>query len=184
MVAKAFDPERVAVVTGGLELATAFPTLAWDHLLYTGSPHIAKTIMRAAAENLVPVTLELGGKSPAIIADDAVTPRTVRSVMGMKRLKSGQVCVAPDHVFVSRDKMESFVDLCVSQDRDDTPDYASSDDNTGIIAQRHLDRLRRMVAQARNAGCEVIELGGPVTPGNNRRHMPPTLIIDPRPISM
>lgn len=180
MVAETFEPERVTVVLGGIGLAKAFPTLPWNHLLYTGSPAIGREVMRAAAENLVPVTLELGGKSPAIVAPDAVDARSVASLIGTKRLKSGQVCVAPDHVFVPRELVGRFVALARQIFRNETPDYVHSDDNTGIISRRHLNRLQDMVAEARSVGSEVVALGQEAFADNTRRQMPFYLVVEPK----
>ena len=180
MVAERFDPSVLTVVNGGIGLAKAFPTLAWDHLVYTGSPDVAKHVMRAAAENLVPVTLELGGKNPTIVAEDAVDQRSVASIIGAKRFKAGQVCVAPDHVFVPRAQLGRFLDLAKEQCASATPGFVQSDDNTGIISQRHMARLTGMVEQARAAGCEIIDLdaaSGGVP--SERRQMPLILVIDP-----
>ena len=100
MVAGTFPEERVAVSVGGLTLAKEFPTLRWDHLLYTGSPSIGREVARAAADNLVPVTLELGGKCPAVLAPDSVDAAAVRSVVGTKLIKNGQMCISVDYVLV------------------------------------------------------------------------------------
>jgi len=96
MISETFPEDLVAVSVGGLALAKEFPTLRWDHLLYTGSPAVGREIALAAAENLVPVTLELGGKCPAILAADSVDPQSVRSVIGTKLIKNGQMCISVD----------------------------------------------------------------------------------------
>ena len=179
MIEEAFEPDLVWVSNGGVDLAKAFPTLGWDHLMYTGSSAIGKSVMRAAAENLVPVTLELGGKSPAILAPDAVTPRSVANVLGMKMLKSGQVCVAPDHVFVPCNLMDKFLDLAAQHLREVTPDHVGGVDCTAIIAQRHFARLERMLEQARQAGCRVIQPEAGAAPYMGTRQMPLTLVVEP-----
>lgn len=179
MIAKAFEPERVTVVCGGLELAKAFPTLAWDHLLYTGGPAVGKSVMRAAAENLVPVTLELGGKSPAILAADSVDATSVANVIGMKLLKSGQVCVAPDHVLVPRDQLDEFVTLATDHVREMVPGASGGQDVTGIIADQHLERLERMLDQARDAGYTVIQPDADGEVNRETRQMPLSLVVDP-----
>ncbi|MFJ6539718.1 aldehyde dehydrogenase family protein [Streptomyces sp. NPDC091385] len=106
MLAEAFDPEQVTVVTGGLELAREFPTLPWDHMLYTGNPEVGRLVARAAAENLVPTTLELGGKCPAIVHEDSVTADTVAQIVGTKLVKSGQMCVTVDYCLVPRKDLD------------------------------------------------------------------------------
>lgn len=134
--------------------------------------------MRAAADNLVPLTLELGGKSPAILASDAVTPRSVANVLGMKMLKSGQVCVAPDHVFVPRQQLNDFLEFAVRHLKSVTSAHPGGPDCTGILAPRHLERLERMLGQARQSGCAVLQPEGAVA-HSDRRQIPFSLIVDP-----
>jgi len=179
MVAATFDPERVTVAVGGLELAKTFPTLPWDHLLYTGSPAVGRVIMRAAAENLTPVTLELGGKCPAIVTDSAVDETTVRNILGTKMIKNGQMCISVDYVLVPRAQVGEFVDLARQHMADQVPAYSSSSSCTGIITERHLDRLIKLRQQAVDAGYDVIDLesGGDVN--RDTRQMPLSLIVEP-----
>ena len=179
MIADTFEPERVTVAVGGLELAKTFPTLAWDHLLYTGSPSIGRVIMRAAAENLTPVTLELGGKCPAIITDDAVTPTSVANILGTKMIKNGQMCISVDYVLAPRDKVADLVDLARQHVRETTPGYSQSSSCTGIITERHLDRLVELRQQAVDAGYEVVDLEDGATVDRETRQMPLSLIVDP-----
>lgn len=174
MVRATFDRGLVAVSVGGLELAQTFPTLRWDHLLYTGSPAIGRVVAKAAAENLVPVTLELGGKCPAILAEDSVDAETVKTVLGTKMIKNGQMCISVDYVLVPRGQVDRFVEL--AQEFVD-PDFASSPDNTGIISERHLDRLTGLVQEAEQAGVRVVPLGG--EGDRERRQLPISLVIDP-----
>lgn len=174
MVRATFDRDLVAVSVGGLELARTFPTLRWDHLLYTGSPEIGRVVAKAAAENLVPVTLELGGKCPAILAADSIDAETVKTVLGTKMIKNGQMCISVDYALVPRAHVERFVELAqqfVAQD------YAASPDNTGIISERHLARLTGLVDEARAAGARVVPLGG--AGDVSRRQLPISLVIDP-----
>jgi len=174
MVRATFDRDLVAVSVGGLELAKVFPTLRWDHLLYTGSPDIGRVVGKAAAENLVPVTLELGGKCPAVLAEDSVDLETVRTVMGTKMIKNGQMCISVDYVMVPRGQVERFVELAQEVVG---PDYASGPDCTGIITDRHMTRLNGLVEEARASGARVIALGGEGNP--SRRQMPISLVVDP-----
>src|SRR4051812_43507903 len=118
MVRSTFDRERVDVVVGGLELAKAFTHVRWDHLLYTGSPAIGREIAKAAAEQLVPVTLELGGKCPAIVADDSVDRETIKQVLGTKAIKSGQMCITVDYCLVPRTQLEHFAALAAEYVRE------------------------------------------------------------------
>jgi coniferyl-aldehyde dehydrogenase len=178
MVSTTFDRELVAVSTGGLELAKAFPTLRWDHLLYTGNTEVGRLIAKAAAENLVPVTLELGGKSPVFVLDDSVDDASVGNIIGTKMIKNGQMCIAPDYCFVPRQRLGEFVELAKRHYRENTPDYANSADCTGIISERHLERVRGLLQEARDRGATVVELGSDEGEDATRR-MPMSLVIDP-----
>src|SRR5436305_422767 len=113
MVHATFDRDRVDVVVGGLALARAFTHVRWDHLLYTGSPAIGREVAKAAAEQLVPVTLELGGKCPAILAGDSVDEESVKQILGTKALKNGQMCISVDYCLVPRGRIEDFARLAV-----------------------------------------------------------------------
>ncbi|MGW1298037.1 aldehyde dehydrogenase family protein [Streptomyces sp. NPDC002533] len=178
MIAEAFDPEHVTVVTGGLELAREFPTLPWDHLLYTGNPEVGRLVARAAADNLVPTTLELGGKCPAIVHEDSVTADTVAQIVGTKLIKNGQMCITVDYCLVPGKDMTRFVELVKQHMSERVPGFAASPDCTGIITERHLKRLLGLVDEARARGVEVVQVdeSGPVTAD---RRLPLTLVVDP-----
>ena len=178
MVASAFDRDLVAVITGGLELAKEFPTLRWDHLLYTGNTEVGRLIARAAAENLVPVTLELGGKSPVFVLEDGVDEAAVGQIIGTKMVKNGQMCIAPDYCLVPRERLDEFVELAQKHYRENTPSYAASDDCTGIISERHLERIEGLLNEARERGCQVVALGDDELDPATRR-MPMSLVVDP-----
>jgi coniferyl-aldehyde dehydrogenase len=178
MVAETFPEDLVAVAVGGLALAKEFPTLRWDHLLYTGSPAVGREVALAAAENLVPVTLELGGKCPAILTADSVDADSVRGVVGTKLVKNGQMCISVDHVLVPRAQVEDFVTYAERYLTEELPDYASSADCTGIITERHLERISALVDEARAAGARLVTLGGEGDPAETRR-LPLTLVVDP-----
>lgn len=178
MVSATFDRDLVAVVIGGLDLAKVFPTLRWDHLLYTGNTEVGRLIAKAAAENLVPVTLELGGKSPVFVLDDSVDENAVGNIIGTKMIKNGQMCIAPDYCFVPREHVDEFVELAKRHYRERTPDYANGADCTGIISKRHLERVRGLLQEARDRGATVVELGFEQGDDATRR-MPMSLVIDP-----
>lgn len=178
MLADAFDPDHVTVITGGLDLAREFPTLAWDHLLYTGNPEVGRLVARAAAENLVPTTLELGGKCPAIVHEDSVSAAAVGQIVGTKLVKNGQMCISVDYCLVPRSKVEEFVELVQTHMSERVPGFASSSDCTGIITERHLDRLVGLVAEARARGVRVVTTDD-VEPNRATRQLPLTLVIDP-----
>jgi coniferyl-aldehyde dehydrogenase len=179
MIRATFDGDRVDVVVGGLDLAQAFTRVRWDHLLYTGSPEIGRRIAMAAAEQLVPVTLELGGKCPAILTEDSVDAESVKQVLGTKALKNGQMCISVDYCLVPRAQLEDFARLAVEHVRDAMPGYTTSADNTGIITTRHLERIEGLVQDARARGCDVRTLGEAAAVDPARRQLPLTLVIDP-----
>ena len=179
MLRETFDEDLVGVSVGGLSLARAFATLSWDHLLYTGSPAIGRQVALAAAENLVPVTLELGGKCPALLTDDRVDAESVRNVIGTKLIKNGQMCISVDYALVPRDQLDTFVEHARHYVEAELPGYASSADCTGMITARHADRITDLVAEARASGARLIELGG--AGEQTTRRLPLTLVVDPSP---
>src|SRR3954451_8173902 len=179
MVRATFDPERVDVVVGGLELAKAFTAVRWDHLLYTGSPSIGREIAMVAAEQLVPVTLELGGKCPAILTDDSIDAESVKQILGTKALKNGQMCISVDYCLVPRARMEDFARLAAEHVRENMPGFATSESNTGIISTRHLERIERLVEEAQANGADVRPLEDAGTPDPDTRQMPMSIVLDP-----
>ena len=177
MISQTFPEDLVAVCVGGLTLAKEFPTLRWDHLLYTGSPAIGREVAMAAAANLVPVTLELGGKCPAILAGDSVDAESVRSIIGTKLIKNGQMCISVDYALVPRAKLDEFVTHAESYARNELAEYTSSGDCTGIITERHMDRIQAMADEARASGARMVALGGEPDPASRR--LPLMLVLDP-----
>jgi coniferyl-aldehyde dehydrogenase len=179
MIHETFDSDRVDVVVGGLELARAFTRVRWDHLLYTGSPAIGREIAKAAAEQLVPVTLELGGKCPAILTDDSIDGESIKQVLGTKSIKNGQMCISVDYCLVPRGRLEEFAALAADYARESMPGYCDSSSCTGIISTRHMDRIQEMLEDARARGCDVRSLEAADTPDPERRQLPITLVLDP-----
>nr|MBP6736487.1 aldehyde dehydrogenase family protein [Paracoccaceae bacterium] len=177
-VAAHFEPDLLTVVQGGPELAQEFAAMPWDHLTFTGSPRIGRLVAQAAARNMVPVTLELGGKNPALFAPDGVTEELVQLFLSFRTLKSGQVCTAPDHVLVPRVQVEEWITLAKSLWQQAYPSYVGSDQCIGIINAAHFDRLSGYVEEARARGVRVEWLNGDV-PDPELRHFPLTLVIDP-----
>ncbi len=174
-VAKYFAPEEVAVITGDAEVGKAFASLPWDHLIFTGSTAVGRLVAEAAAKNLTPVTLELGGKSPLIIDEFCDLPAVIDRLTWGKLLNAGQTCIAPDYALVPRARVEEFArELKVSIDRL-YPDFAQNPDYTSIVTARHFDRLRDLVEDARAGGARVIEAG---TPGEFPRRFVPTILLD------
>ena len=179
MVAATFDPNLVTVAVGGLDLARAFSATPWDHLLYTGSPNVGRQVMAAAAANLTPVTLELGGKCPAVLTPGAVTARNVESVVGTKLVKNGQMCVSVDYALVQRGEIETFVDEARAFMARAAPDYSRSGACTGIISPRHLARLTDMLEEARDRQVRIVTLEDRADIDLATRRMPLSLVIDP-----
>jgi len=181
MVEKTFDPTLVYVAVGGLDLARAFSDLPWNHLLYTGSPNVGRQIMQAAARNLTPVTLELGGKCPAVLTPGSVNAANVDSIIGTKTVKNGQMCISVDYCLVPRAEVDSFVKLATDFMGRIPAGYAQSEDCTGIISLRHLDRLTEMLQEARDRQSQVVELEPNARTDRETRRMPISLVIDPAP---
>ena len=181
MFGSIFSEEEIAVVTGGPDVGQDFAGLAFDHLIFTGATSIARHVMKAAAENLVPLTLELGGKSPVILGKSTDMSMAAARVMAGKTLNAGQICLAPDYVFAHRDQVETFVTEARSAVKKMFPTIKDNPDYTAIVAQRHFDRITSYVDDARAKGARIIELkpeGEDLTQQEHRR-IAPTLILDP-----
>ena len=178
MVAETFDEDQVSVVNGGLEFAKYFPSLPWNHLVYTGSGAVGRQIMAAAAANLVPVTLELGGKCPAIIAPDSVADaRTIATVAGVKAIKRGQMCVTVDYCLVPQSSLTNFTEQLVAYMRTHFSAQNGAPHACGIINERHVARLNQLLDEARAAGVQVIQIGESLKAG--ARDMPFYVVVDP-----
>ncbi|MCC5887653.1 MAG: coniferyl aldehyde dehydrogenase [Gammaproteobacteria bacterium] len=177
----AFDDEEVAVVTGGPETGAAFSSLPFDHLLFTGATSVARHVMRAAADNLVPVTLELGGKSPVILGRSADLQQATDRIMMGKMLNAGQICLAPDYVMVPDDRIEEFVESSRRSVARMFPTLLDNPDYTSIINERHFERLSGYLEDARSKGATVTEINpaGEDFRQQPARKLPPTLILDP-----
>lgn len=174
-----FDEDEIAVVLGGAEVGAAFTRLPFDHLIFTGATSVGRHVMRAAADNLTPVTLELGGKSPVIIGQSADLAKTAARVMAGKTMNAGQVCLAPDYVMAPAQNLAPFVEAAKAAVGKMYPAIKDNPDYTAIINQRHFDRLQGLIADAKAKGAEVIE----INPGREdfsqqeHRKIPPTLIL-------
>jgi coniferyl-aldehyde dehydrogenase len=180
MVSRSFEPDHVAVVTGEVDLAQEFARMPWDHLLYTGGAAVGKLVMKAASENLTPVTLELGGKCPVIIIEDRVDKGTVSDILACKIVKNGQACISPDYVFVPESQRDRFVSLCRKIMPSMLPSYSDSSHCTGIINEQHLDRLISYLEDAEQKGARLVQLYSSDEPVNRKeRKMPFTLVLDP-----
>ena len=175
-----FPEEKVATILGGPEVGAAFSALPFDHLFYTGSTEVGRRVMRAAAENLTPVTLELGGKSPCIIGRDAAFPAAAERIATGKLLNAGQTCIAPDYILVPEDIRDSFVDLIHEAVSKLYASLAANPDYTSIVNARHYGRIARYIEEARQRGTRVVEInpaGEALSP--QERKIAPTLLLDP-----
>ncbi|MCD4501502.1 coniferyl aldehyde dehydrogenase [Chromobacterium vaccinii] len=153
-----FGDDLLAVVNGGPELAQAFVRLPFDHLLFTGSTTVGRHVMRAAAENLTPVTLELGGKSPALVARGANLKRAAEAIVAGKMMNAGQTCVAPDYVLVNDKDCALLLDEVREAAKRAYPTLARNPDYSAIVNDRHYQRLRGWLEGAREAGARIDEI--------------------------
>jgi coniferyl-aldehyde dehydrogenase len=178
LLAETFAEEHVAVVTGDAAVGAAFAALPFDHLLFTGSTAVGRAVMRAASENLVPVTLELGGKSPAIVAPGWAHDRTATSIAYGKLANAGQTCIAPDYVIVHATEVKAFVEAYGRAVDALYPDGPASEDYTSIINGRHVDRLRRLIDDARAKGASIVEVGKrPESAQGRLRTLAPVVVL-------
>ncbi len=181
LIAKYYEEEEVAVVTGGAGVGAKFSSLPFDHMVFTGATSIAHHVMRAAAENLVPVTLELGGKSPVIISESADVPKAALRIMSGKTLNAGQICLAPDYVFLPEGKETEFVEAAKSAVSAMFPDgLRDNDDYTSVINKRHLDRLNTYLQDARAKGADVIAINSNDEDFSQQTHhkMAPHIVVN------
>jgi coniferyl-aldehyde dehydrogenase len=181
MIRSAYDETEVAVITGGPAVGEAFSKQPFDHLLFTGATSIAYHVMRAAAENLVPLTLELGGKSPVIVSKSAKMGEAAAKIMNGKTLNAGQICLAPDYVFVPEGKVDEFVSEATKSIKKMFPTLKDNPDYTSVINQRHYDRINGYLDDARSKGAKIVE----INPANEdfsqqqAHRIPPTLVLNP-----
>ena len=178
-VAQQFDPAELSVVTGGPQVAQAFAALPFDHLLFTGSATVGRKVMAAAAANLTPVTLELGGKSPAVLASSALLERAVQRILVGKLLNAGQTCVAPDYVLLPRDQVEPFVSAAHRVARRMYPGALASAEYCSVINSRQYQRLRAYLDESARAGVRTEVLFDGPAHDDARHRLAPHLLVDP-----
>ncbi len=178
MLSDIFPEEQVAVVTGGPDVGAAFSALPFDHLVFTGSTPVGKAVMKAASANLVPVTLELGGKSPVIVGKGSSLERAAASIAFGKLSNGGQICVAPDYALIPENEVDAFLAAYDKAVRSLYPDGPASGDFTSIINERHYGRLRALLDEARAKGARVIEVGANPAAARTRPHtLAPTVVL-------
>jgi len=177
----AFDELEIAVVTGGPQTGADFAGLPFDHLLFTGATSIARHVMRAASDNLVPVTLELGGKSPVVVGRSADIQKTADAIMMGKTMNAGQICLAPDYVLVPEEKVDAFVESAARSVEKMYPTLLDNPDYTSVINERHYQRLAGYLDDAKQKGARVVEINPAGEDFRQQPHhkIPPTLVLDP-----
>ena len=158
LISDLFPDHYATVVTGGPEMGAAFAALPFDHLLFTGSTRVGKLIMRSASEHLTPVTLELGGKSPALVHADFPAKTAAQRIMGGKLYNAGQTCIAPDYALVEAGAREEFVRLAAAAAAAEYPKLVDNPDFTRIINRSHYQRLRGLVEDAMLKGAAMQEV--------------------------
>lgn len=178
MLAKIFSRERVAVVQGDAQTAAAFAALPFDHLFFTGSTATGAKVMAAAAPNLTPVTLELGGKSPAIVAPDYPLQLAAERIAAGKFLNAGQTCIAPDYVLLHVSQRDAFVRAMRVYVRSHYPSLRESRDYASIVNDSHYSRLLGLLDEAKTAGATVITLAEDDANAPQTRVLAPTLVLD------
>ncbi|WP_238339551.1 coniferyl aldehyde dehydrogenase [Novosphingobium ginsenosidimutans] len=176
--ARYFAEEELAVFTGGPDVGQAFCGLPFDHLLFTGATAVGKHVLRAAADNLVPVTLELGGKSPTILGRSANIERAGERIAMGKMLNAGQICLAPDYMIVPQELEERAIGAVSNAVSAMYPTLLNNEDYTSVVNARHRDRIQGLIDDAKAKGAEAIE----INPGNedfsasNGHKMPLTIL--------
>ncbi|MAL94759.1 MAG: coniferyl aldehyde dehydrogenase [Haliea sp.] len=182
LVAEAWDETEVAIFSGGPEVGRAFSGLPFDHLLFTGATSVGRHIMAAAAQNLVPVTLELGGKSPVIISRSADIEQSLERIMLGKTLNAGQICLAPDYLMVPEEKLDEVIAAATRSVNAMYPRLLDNPEYSSIINQRHFERLQGYLQEAAERGVTTIPInpaGEDFAQQQGTWKIPPTLIPHP-----
>ncbi len=177
LISEVFSPDRVVVVLGEADVAAQFAALPLDHLFFTGSTQVGRKVMAAAAPNLTPVTLELGGKSPAIVAPDYPLVTAVDRIAAGKFLNAGQTCIAPDYVLLPKAMIAPFVEELKKYISRHYPDLVTNPDYTSIVNPAQYTRLKSYLDQAHAAGAQIIELADGDA---GKRILPPTVVLNAR----
>ncbi len=178
IVPKYFDESEFAIVTGGPDVGQAFTSLPFDHLIFTGATSIGRHVMRAAADNLTPVTLELGGKSPTIIGRSADKKKAATRITMGKMMNAGQICLAPDYLYVAKEDEDAMIEGVRDSVAEQYPTLLHNDDYTSVINGRHHERLQGYLSDAVEKGAEAIEVNpaGEDFSSTNGHKMPLTIL--------
>ncbi|WP_199608827.1 coniferyl aldehyde dehydrogenase [Flocculibacter collagenilyticus] len=178
ILARCFNENEVAIIEGEADVAAKFSSLPFDHILFTGSTTVGKHVMKAAAENLTPVTLELGGKSPTVIAPDMPVKEAAKRILFGKCVNAGQTCVAPDYILCPKDKIADLVTELKARFAKLYPDFDKTADVTHIVNDKQYSRLMEWLNEAKEKGADVISMSEkPVEDYENRR-MPLQLVLN------
>ena len=177
-VAECFDPLEVALINGGVEVGQAFASMPFDHLVFTGSTEVGKKIMRAAADNLVPVTLELGGKSPVIISESADIREAARRLAIAKGMNGGQLCISPDRIYVPVAARDEFLTAFCETFSTLYPTIENNPDFTAVVNDQHMARVAGYIAEAEEDGAEVVRCPDLPVPAQGRKR-PLSIVINP-----
>jgi coniferyl-aldehyde dehydrogenase len=178
MLGGIFREEQVALVNGDATVGAAFSALPFDHLVFTGSTPVGRAVMKAASENLVPVTLELGGKSPVIVARGHSLDHAASKIAFGKLVVGGQTCIAPDYALIHETEIDAFIKAYDKLVKSSYPAGPTSDDYTSIINERHYARLKGLIDDARAQGAQIVEVGNRPGDASGRPHtLPPTIVL-------
>ncbi len=179
LVGEAFGADEVVVVTGGADVAAQFSALPFDHLLFTGSTPVGRQVMAAAARNLTPVTLELGGKSPAVVTPGHPMAHAAERILVGKLINAGQTCIAPDYVLVHRPELDAFVQAAQQQARRMYPGGLADADYCSIVNERQYARLLAAMAEAQERGSRGVPLFAGAQRSDAQHRLAPLLLVDP-----
>ncbi|WP_320838670.1 coniferyl aldehyde dehydrogenase [Zhongshania sp.] len=182
LTAKYFSNDEIAVFNGGPDVGAEFSALPFDHIIFTGATSIARHILRAASDNLTPVTLELGGKSPVIVSESYPIQEAVERIFGGKILNVGQVCLSPDYVFVPENQLAAFTEAASAYIATMFPTLRDNPDYSSVVNERHYQRLQSYLADAREKGADVRELNPAKEDFSQQQgtfKIPLTLVVNP-----
>jgi coniferyl-aldehyde dehydrogenase len=180
LIARYFDPMELGVVLGDASVGAAFSGLPFDHLIFTGSTTVGRHVMRAAAENLVPVTLELGGKSPVVVSTDADIGTAAARTLTVKTFNAGQICLAPDYMIVPPGQQAGLEKAAHAFMAEAYPSLQTNPDYTAIITPKHYERLLGLLEDAAQKGARIVSLAPPDEPAHDAvsRKIAPHLVFD------
>lgn len=179
VIASRLDESEIAIVVGDLDTAQEFSQLAFDHIVFTGSPRIGSIVAEIAGRNLIPTTLELGGKNPVVVSRDADLALAAHRIAGTRMLNGGQICLCPDYVFVPRERVEEFTAALLQEIATAFPDYMSGDGVVSIVNDRNFDRVCGLIDDAVVHGARRLTPdGADQAPSAEKRLIPPTILLD------